>query len=156
MASTASIGRQAARDPSRGRRPVLLGLAGDSASGKTTLARGIEWILGPERVTQVCGDDYHRLDRKTRVELGVSPLDPVANDLELLAAHVRELAEGRPIEKPVYDHATGEFGEPERVEPREIVIVDGLLPFQSPAVRDRLDVKVFLDPEEELRHRWKI
>ena len=56
----------AARASSAGSRPVLLRLAGDSASGKTTLVEGIEWILGPGRVVRVSLDDYHRFDRKTR------------------------------------------------------------------------------------------
>lgn len=156
MAVTTPVRPRAATGPGQGRRPVLLGLAGDSASGKSTLTRGIEWILGPDRVTRICADDYHRHDRKRRAELGLTPLDPAANDIGLMERHVRRLAMGLTVVKPVYDHATGEFGEPERVEPRGIVILEGLLPFHTQALRDRLDVKVYLDPEEELRHRWKI
>jgi phosphoribulokinase len=137
-------------------RPVLLGLAGDSASGKTTLARGIEWILGPERVVHVNLDDYHRFDRKRRAELGLTPLDPAANHLDIVAQHLGLLALGESVLKPVYDHSTGEIGPAVLVEPRDVVIVEGLLPFQGRGLRDHFDVKVYLDPEEELRHRWKI
>ncbi len=156
MAAPTSVPLRAGASLGAGRRPVLLGLAGDSASGKSTLTRGIEWILGPDRVTGICADDYHRYDRKQRMELGLTPLDPSANDIGLLERHVRRLATGLTVVKPVYDHSTGGFGEPERVEPREIVILEGLLPFHTAALRDHLDVKVYLDPEEELRHRWKI
>src|SRR5437867_301660 len=105
-----------------GARPVLLGLAGDSASGKSTLSRGIEYILGAERVGRVCTDDYHRYDRTERSRLHVTPLDPDANRLDLLEEHLRALSGGQSIRKPIYDHATGTFFPEERVEPGEIVI----------------------------------
>lgn len=60
-------------------------------------------------------DDYHTLDRKQRKALGITPLNPQANDLDLLAEHLRQLKEGRPVRKPVYDHRTGTFGDPEEV-----------------------------------------
>jgi phosphoribulokinase len=137
-------------------RPVLLGLAGDSASGKSTLSRGIEYILGAERVGRVCTDDYHRYDRRERARLGVTPLDPESNRMELLAEHLRDLADGRPISKPIYDHTTGTFLPEEKVEPGEIVIVEGLLPLASRGPRDAIDVAVFLEPDEDLRRRWKV
>ena len=139
-----------------GLRPVLLALAGDSASGKSTLSRGIEFILGVGRVGRVCTDDYHRYDRGMRAELGVTPLAPEANRMDVMAEHLRALAGGVAVTKPTYDHHTGTFGPDEVVEPGEIVIVEGLLPLADRAVRDAIDVAVFLEPEEELRHRWKL
>lgn len=139
-----------------GNRPILLALAGDSASGKSTLSRGIEFILGVGRVGRVCTDDYHRYDRAQRAELGVTPLAPEANRMDLMAEHLRTLAAGNPVTKPTYDHHTGTFGVEERVDAAEIVIVEGLLPLADRAVRDAIDVAVFLEPEEELRHRWKL
>jgi phosphoribulokinase len=140
----------------RGQRPVFLGLAGDSASGKSTLSRGIEYILGVERVGRVCTDDYHRWDRAARAERGVTPLAPEANRLDLLAEHLRSLAAGAPVTKPTYEHRTGTFGANETVEPGEIVIVEGLLPLADRATRDAIDVAVYLEPEEILRRRWKL
>jgi phosphoribulokinase len=139
-----------------GHRPVLLGLAGDSASGKSTLSRGIEYILGVERVGRVCTDDYHRFDRVARAELGVTPLSPEANRMDLMAEHLRSLAAGSAVTKPTYDHHTGTFGPDETVEPGEIVIVEGLLPLADRGTRDAIDVAVFLEPEELLRRRWKL
>lgn len=139
-----------------GPRPILLALAGDSASGKTTLSRGIEHILGAERVGRVCTDDYHRYDRRERARRGITPLVPEANRLDLLEGHLRELGLGRSIRKPVYDHRTGTLRPDEDVDPREIVIVEGLLPLAARGARDAIDVAVFLEPEEELRRRWKI
>jgi phosphoribulokinase len=143
----------AARDA--GLRPVLLALAGDSASGKSTLSRGVEFILGVGRVGRVCTDDYHRYDRATRAELGVTPLAPEANRMDLMAEHLRTLAGGEAVSKPTYDHHTGSFGDEERVEAGEIVIVEGLLPLADRSVRDQIDVAVFLEPDEELRHRME-
>ncbi len=137
-------------------RPVLLGLAGDSASGKSTLSLGIEYILGAERVARLCTDDYHRYDRAERSKIGVTPLDPAANRMDLMGEQLRALSEGRPVEKPVYDHMNGTFGEPVPFNPPEILIVEGLLPLVSREVREALQVAVYLDPEEELRRRWKL
>lgn len=138
------------------RRPIILGIVGDSAAGKTTLTKGIARILGPERVTHVCTDDYHRYDRRERAELGITALHPECNYIDILEQHIERLHYGLPILKPKYDHATGTLVRPEYVVPREFVIVEGLLAFHTPVLRSFMDVKVFLDPPEPLRHRWKI
>jgi phosphoribulokinase len=138
------------------RRPAFLGLAGDSASGKSTLSRGIESILGAERVGRVCTDDYHRHDRAQRAALGVTPLAPEGNRMDLMAAHLCALAAGHPVTKPTYDHLSGTFGPEETIRPAEIVIVEGLLPLAHRETRDAIDVGVYLEPEERLRRRWKL
>lgn len=135
---------------------MFLGLAGDSASGKSTLSRGIEYVLGAERVSRVCTDDYHRYDRDERARLGVTPLAPAANHIDLMGEHLRALSQGRGVHKPTYSHVTGTFGPEETVEPREVVIVEGLLPLCDPKTRSVIDVAVFLEPDEMLRRRWKL
>lgn len=136
--------------------PLLVAVAGDSASGKTTFSQGIESMLGRGRVTHIRGDDYHRYDRRTRDALGLTPLHPDANDLDRMAEDLDRLSLGRTIRAPVYDHATGSLRNPRPVDPGEVVIVEGLLPLGTRALRDRFDLSVYLEPEEELRHRWKI
>lgn len=138
------------------RHPVLLAVAGDSAAGKTTLASGIEGVLGADRVTRICVDDYHRYDRKARGEIGITPLDPACNYMDIMEQHLQCLAAGQPILKPVYDHKDGTFGPPEYLAPKEFVVVEGLLPLHTRALRECLDVKVYLNPEPELRREWKI
>jgi phosphoribulokinase len=135
---------------------VLLGLAGDSATGKSTFCRGIEYILGGDRVVRVCADDYHRYDRATRASLGVTPLTPEANRLDLMAEHLRALAAGSAVTTPTYDHLTGTFGPDRRVRPHPFVIVEGLLPLTERRARDVIDLAVFLEPDETLRRRWKL
>ncbi len=137
------------------KRPVILGIVGDSAAGKTTVASGIAEILGPDKVVTLCTDDYHKLDRAQRAETGVSALNPDANHLDIVEQHVHLLREGRSVLKPVYDHDTGTFAPAEYVEPREYIIVEGLLGYATRAMRDAYDVKVYLEPDEDLRIRWK-
>jgi phosphoribulokinase len=138
------------------RRPVMLAIAGDSAAGKTTLTKGLVEALGPERSTSVCVDDYHRFDRAERRGLPFTALSPNCNYVEITEQHLQLLAMGEPILKPVYDHHTGQLTRPELVEPREFVIVEGLLPLHTRLERACFDVTVFLNPPEDIRRAWKI
>ncbi len=138
------------------KRPIILGIVGDSAAGKTTLTQGIANILGAERVTHICTDDYHKYDRAERAEHNISALHPDCNYIDVLELHMERLHYGQPILKPVYDHANGTLVRPEYVQPKEFVIVEGLLGFSTPVLRQFYDVKVYLDPPEDLRYVWKI
>jgi phosphoribulokinase len=140
----------------RRQRPIILGIVGDSASGKTTIADGLVKLLGPERVTQVCTDDYHRYDRHERAEHNITALHPDCNYLDILELHLERLHFGQPILKPVYDHTHGTLGRPEYVKPREFVIVEGLLGFYSAVMRQFYDIKVYLDPDDRMRRLWKV
>jgi phosphoribulokinase len=138
------------------KRPIIIAIVGDSAAGKSTLTNGLVSILGAERVTVVCTDDYHKYDRRERAQLGITPLHPDCNYLDVLELHLERLHYGQPFLKPVYDHSTGSLVRPEYVRPREFVVVEGLLGFHSAVMRQFYDVKVFLDPPEDLRKVWKI
>src|SRR5262249_32557219 len=81
---------------------------------------------------------------------------PRANHIEPLGQYLRPLRGGEPILKPVYDHRRGTLEPPEYVRPKDFVIAEGLLGYATRAMRDCFDVKVYLDPEEELRRRWKL
>ncbi len=137
-------------------RPIILGIVGDSAAGKTTLSRGITQILGPENVSLLCTDDYHRYNRLQRKELGITPLNPACNYLDVMAQHLQLLRAGKPILKPRYDHKQGDFGPPQYIVPRPFLIVEGLLGMYRQEMRNAYSVRVFLNPPEELRRRWKI
>lgn len=137
-------------------RPILLGIVGDSASGKTTLTRGLVRILGEQQVTHVSADHYHCYDRKQRAERGLTPLQPDANYMDVLEQHLAHLRAGEPIIKPVYRHQDGTFASPEYVRPARFTIVEGLLGFHTASMRDAYDVRVFLDPPEDLRRKWKV
>ncbi|MEA5451089.1 phosphoribulokinase [Leptolyngbya sp. CCNP1308] len=137
-------------------RPIILGIVGDSAAGKTTLSRGIAQILGEDQVTIICTDDYHRYDRKQRKEMGISALHPDCNYIDIIQQHLGLLRTGQPILKPIYNHSTGGFDAPEYIEPKRFVIAEGLLGYSTRACRDAYDVKVYLAPPEDLRANWKI
>ncbi|HEY0774188.1 MAG TPA: phosphoribulokinase [Nocardioidaceae bacterium] len=137
-------------------RPVMLAIAGDSASGKTTLTKGLVEAIGEDRCTSICVDDYHRYDRAERKDLPFTPLHPDCNYIDIMEQHMQLLALGRPILKPVYDHSTGTFTRPQYIEPKEFVIIEGLHPLSTKLLRACFDVKVFLDPPEEIRRGWKV
>lgn len=136
--------------------PVIIGIVGDSAAGKTTLAAGLAQVLGPERAVNICIDDYHKYSRAQRAEIGITPHDPDCNYMDILEQHVYLLRDGQPILKPTYNHNGGVLGPPEYIEPRDFIILEGLLGYATPRLRDAYDVKFYLEPEEDLRLRWKL
>jgi phosphoribulokinase len=137
-------------------RPIMLGIVGDSGSARTTITRGLERALSASEVAHICTDDYHRYDRRQRAERNVTPLDPDSNYLDILTQHLGLLRDGQPVLKPVYDHADGTFGRSEYVEPKRLVVAEGLLGFHTPELRELYDVRVFLDVPDALRRRWKL
>ncbi len=137
-------------------RPVILGVVGDSASGKTTLTRGLVRVLGEQNVAYICTDDYHRYDRYQRAELGITPLHPDCNHLDIIAQQLAHLRRGEAILKPVYRHQDGTFGPPVYMKPERFTLIEGLLGYYLPEMRDVYDVRIYLNPPEELRRRWKV
>jgi phosphoribulokinase len=137
-------------------RPIVLGVVGDSGAGKTTLTRGLVRVLGDGNVALLGADDYHRYDRHERRHLGITPLNPDANHLDILTQHLRHLRRGEPVLKPVYDHRTGKLGPPRYLRPARYLVVEGLLGFYTETLRSAHDVRVFLAPPEELRRAWKL
>ncbi len=138
------------------RRPIMVAVGGDSGTGKTTLCRGLDTIFGAERIETICLDDYHALDRRQRSAVGLTALDPRANNFAAMEEDLWTLREGRAIDKPVYDHSNGTIVGPERVEPKDIIVVQGLFPLYTRSLRGLFDVAVWLDPETELKMAWKI
>jgi phosphoribulokinase len=137
-------------------RPIILNIVGDSAAGKTTLTAGVAAILGPGRVVTLHLDDYHRYSRAEREGRGLTPLHPDCNHLELMEEHLASLAQGQPIVKPVYNHLTGDIDGRQGLNPAPFIVAEGLLGLSTPGLRSPSHVKVFLDPPEELRERWKL
>ncbi|HEX8245322.1 MAG TPA: hypothetical protein VF541_17545, partial [Longimicrobium sp.] len=90
--------------------PFVLGIIGDSGSGKSTVARGVRELIGPARVATVELDDYHRYSRAERQELGLTALNPMVHNLSLVQEHLNLLRRGRPVRHRSYDHTDGTFG----------------------------------------------
>jgi phosphoribulokinase len=137
-------------------RPIILGIVGDSAAGKTTLTRGIAQVLGEENVTTICTDDYHKYDRVQRAQIGITALHPDCNHLDIMQQHLALLRSGEPILKPVYSHTSGTFEAPVYIKPNKFIIIEGLLGYSMRQARDCYDVKVYLAPPESLRSQWKV
>jgi phosphoribulokinase len=136
--------------------PFVLGIVGDSGSGKSTISDAVRRLIGAERVTDLKLDDYLRMTRAERLERGLTSLDPAVHDFELMHAHLQLLRNGRSIRVRSYEHADGSFGPMRTVEPREVVLVRGLLGFPTEELRRSYDLAVFLYPEPDLLFRWKV
>ena len=134
----------------------IIGVAGDSGSGKTTFTRAIRSIFGRDLVSMITIDDYHRYDRAERRVLGITPLVPEANRFDLLEEHLGDLKAGKTITKPVYNHDNGKFDPPVPFSPTKILIVEGLHPFVTPTLRDLIDFKLYVDPDPDVKRAWKI
>lgn len=137
-------------------RVVLIGVAGDSGCGKSTFLRRLTDLFGEEFMTVICLDDYHSLDRKQRKEQAVTALNPKANNFDLMAEQIQALKNGQAIDKPIYNHETGELDPPERVEPNKVIVIEGLHPLYDERVRSLLDFSVYLDISDEVKISWKI
>jgi phosphoribulokinase len=133
-----------------------IGVAGDSGSGKTTFTQGVRDIFGSDLVSTISLDDYHRLDRDGRKREGLTALNPKANRIDRLEQDLILLRRGVPIEKPVYNHATGTFDPPVIFRPKKILILEGLHTLFTPTLRKYLDFTLFVDPAREVKYDWKL
>lgn len=134
-------------------RPLIIGIAGGSGSGKTTVARAIHDRLGVDAVF-LDQDAYYRDQAHLPFEerAGTNFDHPDAFDTDLMVAHLEALADWRPIDKPTYDFARHtRAAATVRVEPRDVVLVDGILLFADARLRRLFDVKVFVDVADDLR-----
>ena len=135
-------------------KPVIIGVAGGSGSGKTTVVREIVRELGPRHVTVVQHDSYYQ-DRSAippAERAGINYDHPNALETSLLVEHVRTLVEGAPVRVPVYDFSTHtRTTETVEVVPRSAVIVEGILVLADPDLRDLMDIRVFVDTDADLR-----
>ena len=135
-------------------RRILIGIAGGSGSGKTLVARTIVSDLGSDRVVIIDQDSYYRnLEDIPFRDRDVRNFDhPDAFDGELLLQHVRELLAGHPVEQPIYDYAQHRrLAETRRVGDHLIIVLEGILIFVDPALRDLMDIKLFIDADADVR-----
>lgn len=133
----------------------VIGVAGDSGSGKTTFASAIRHLLGDNLVATISLDDYHIYDRKERRKRGITPLSPDANDFDRLERDVGRLKQGLSIHKMVYDHSNGTINGPYPFQPVKILILEGLHSFFTENLRRLCDFRLFVDPDPDVKKEWK-
>lgn len=134
--------------------PLVIGIAGGSGSGKTTVANAVLQRVGRQRIAYLPHDAYYRdardLPGKRHDQINFDHPDTFEN--ELLIQHVRTLREWKPVELPVYDFTTDtRTAETIHVEPRRVILVEGILIFADPELRSLFDVKIFVDTDADLR-----
>ena len=135
-------------------KPIILGVAGGSGSGKTTVVREIVGNLGPDQVAVIHHDSYYRdashlpLQERT----GINYDHPNSLETELLVQHLRDLQNGRAVDVPVYDFTVHcRAKEVQHTDPRKVIIVDGLLILFDQELRQLMDIKVYVDTDADLR-----
>jgi uridine kinase len=132
----------------------VIGLAGGTGSGKTTVARNILGRLALDSITVFQQDAYYRdLADLSPVQRATRNFDhPDSIEIELFVSHLRELKAGRPVEQPVYDFTRhSRTGRTIRVEPRDVILAEGILLFHFQEVRELLDVKIYVDTPPDIR-----
>ena len=137
------------------RRPLAIGIAGDSGTGKDTLADSIEGLFGAHSVARISGDDYHNWDRRQPMWNVLTHLNPQANDLYQFNQDVVQLMAGRSVRNRHYDHATGHSSKPRLIHRNDVVVASGLHALYSPELNRRYDLRVFLDMDPALRRYLK-
>src|SRR6266480_4269417 len=135
-------------------KPLIIGIAGGSGSGKSTVAKNVAELLTTSSVAFIDMDAYYKnfpsLSLAERRKLNWD--HPAAFDYDLLCAHLVALSQRMPIEKPEYDFVTHlRRAQPTRVQPADVIVIDGILLFVDERVRDLCDVKVFVDAEADIR-----
>jgi uridine kinase len=138
----------------RGTPPVVVGVAGGSGSGKTSVVRAILEHLRPDRVGVLHHDAYYRdyahLPPDTRATINFD--HPDALETELLEAHVEALLRGESVAVPIYDFTTHtRTAETVPLDPTDVIIVDGILVFAEPRLRALMDIRIFVDTDPDLR-----
>lgn len=136
--------------------PLLIGIGGDSGTGKHTLLRVLRSAVGKSRSIPIFGDDFHKWERGNQNWNVFTHLNPSANRLHEGANIAVALREGHSLEMVHYDHKTGKFTNPKRVEPNKFIFFVGLHPFYLKKMRELIPIKIYLDTDEALRQYWKV
>lgn len=132
---------------------IMIGIAGGTGSGKTTLTRHLKDHFG-DLVTVVGHDNYYkRQENRTYEQRAQVNYDhPSAFDTDLLIQHLKDLKAGRTIQCPVYSYVDhNRTDETVPIHPNKVIIVEGILIFQNPALRDMLDIKIFVETDADVR-----
>lgn len=137
-------------------KPLVVGIGGDSGSGKNTLAQQLVKLFGAGRTVSIEGDDAHKWERGDENWKQYTHLDPKSNRLHGELMQALGLKEGQTIKRSSYNHDTGRFTSANALQAQQNVIYVGLHPFYLSKMRQLFDIKIYLEPDEALRRHWKI
>ena len=137
-------------------KPLMIGIAGDSAAGKNRLSNTLMTLFGEKHCEMLEGDDYHRWERGDERYQRYTHLSPRANHLRVLDKHTKRLTAGRLVQQRHYDHGTGRFTALRQIKAHRTVVVQGLHTFYLRNMRQAFDLKVFLDPDPLVQLAWKL
>lgn len=138
----------------RENKPVIIGVTGGSGSGKTTVSRAIFEQLHGHLLLMLQEDSYYndQSDMPFEERIKTNYDHPNAFDTELLVKQLKDLLDWKTIEKPIYDYTEHtRSSEVEKVEPKEVIILEGILVLNDPALRDLMDIKIFVDTDDDIR-----
>lgn len=138
----------------RENKPVIIGVTGGSGSGKTTVSRAIFEQLHGHSLLMLQEDSYYndQSDMPFEERIKTNYDHPNAFDTELLVKQLKDLLDWKTIEKPIYDYTEHtRSSEVEKVEPEEVIILEGILVLNDPALRDLMDIKIFVDTDDDIR-----
>jgi uridine kinase len=138
------------------RKPFVIGIAGDSGSGKDTFSNAITGLFGNHSVASISGDDYHLWDRQQPMWQVMTHINPAANDLESFAKNLVTLTDGKSIQANHYDHGTGKMSKPFTIRSNDLIIASGLHALYLPILRECYDLSIYLDTDETLRSFFKV
>ncbi len=136
--------------------PYMIGIGGDSAAGKSTLTHAISAVFEPQNTEIIRGDDMHKWERGNENWKTFTHLDPRANKLHEDLIQAKSLKTGQKIKRSFYDHNTGKFTLPTFLKPNKLIIFEGLHSFYLQNQADVYDLKIFMEPAEDLRVWWKV
>ncbi|MDC3134023.1 hypothetical protein OA958_04215 [Bacteroidota bacterium] len=136
--------------------PLLIGIGGDSSAGKTTFSKVLQNLYGNSQTTIIRGDDMHKWERGDQNWNEKTHLNPLANHIHREIEFIRFLKKGISIKRRSYDHGSGKFTIPSKIESKRVIIYEGLHPFYLSDMKNSFDISFFIQPDEELRRKWKI